>query len=113
MAKKMHGHPQFYEILKDLGDLHSRKNHDYASGGDALGNFQRVAKILEMYPGLKLSSPTVVAVIYALKQLDATLWMLSNGHLAQVEGISSRLQDVAVYSILEMILNEEELCDQS
>ena len=34
------------------------------------------------------------------------------GHCAQVEGISSRLKDVAVYSILEMILNEMILNDE-
>ena len=103
----MFGHPKFYEIVDELMQLHSEKNHDYAAGGDPLGNFHRVAKILEMYPGLKPSDPTVVALIYALKQLDAALWILSNGHEAKVEGIKDRLRDVAVYSILQMILSEE------
>lgn len=100
----MHGHPMFYEILDKLAVLHSKKNHDYASGGDPLGNFKRVAKILGMYPDLQLSDPTVVAMVYMMKQLDAALWLLSNGHKAQVEGIADRLQDVAVYSIIETVL---------
>jgi hypothetical protein len=102
-----HGHPKFYGILEELADLHSRKNHDYASGGNPLGNFYRVANILSHYPGLKLSDPLVVALVYELKQLDAALWMLSNGHEAQVEGISERLKDVAVYSIIEMVIDWE------
>ena len=62
--QKLHGHPRFYEIIEALKDLHSRKNHDYASGGDPLGNFRRVATILAQYPNLKLSNPTVVALVY-------------------------------------------------
>jgi len=103
-----YGHPRFYEIIDGLKSLHSEKNHDYAAGGDPLGNFRRVSQILALYPNLKLSNPTIVALVYALKQLDAALWMLSNGHSAKVEGIAGRLKDVAVYSILQMILNEEE-----
>ena len=104
-----HGHPRFYEILDELAKLHSDKNHDYAAGGDVLGNFHRVASILSKYPDLDLSDPTVVAMVYLLKQLDATLWMLSNKHTAKVEGISGRLQDVSCYSALAMILDEEKL----
>lgn len=105
---KHHGHPRFYEILDDLTKLHSEKNHDYAAGGKATGNFDRVAKILSQYPKLDLSSPTVVSLVYLLKQLDATLWMLSNKHTAKVEGVIGRLQDVMCYSGLSMILYEEE-----
>lgn len=106
-TKQRHGHPKFYEIIEELADLHSRKNHDYASGGDPLGNFRRVAKIFSMYPGLDLSDPTVVALAYAMKQVDATLWMLSNKHKAKVEGTKDRLQDIAVYSMISMILEGE------
>jgi hypothetical protein len=103
---KKNGHPRFYEILDEFADLHSRKNHDYASGGDPLGNFRRVAKIFSMYPGLKLSDPLVVALCYAMKQVDASLWMLSNGHKAEVEGVVDRLQDVSVYAAIGIILAE-------
>lgn len=102
-----HGHPRFYEILDSLGKLHSEKNHDYAAGGDPLGNFKRRAEFYSRYPGLDLSDPIVVTVIDALKQLDAALWLLSNKHTAKVEGISKRLKDVAVYSIIAMVLDEE------
>lgn len=103
----MYGHPKFYDIVDELTTMYVKKNHDYACGGDPLGNFNRVAKILSLYPGLKLSDPSVVALVYSLKQLDAVMWMLSNGHAPTVEGIAERLQDIAVYAILEMILSKE------
>jgi hypothetical protein len=101
-----HGHPRFYEIIEELADLHSRKNYDYASGGDPLGNFKRVARIFSAYPNLDLGDPSVIALVYAMKQVDATLWLLNNKHGAKVEGTSERLQDVAVYSMITMIMEE-------
>ena len=102
-----HGHPDFYRLCEEEMDLHSRKNHDYAAGGNPLGNFNRVSAILAMYPGLKLSDPAVVAITYMMKQLDASLWMLSNGHVAQVEGQKERWQDISVYSKIISILISE------
>jgi len=107
LEKKRHGHPRVYEILEEMAELHSDKNHDYAVGGDPLGNFKRRATIYSLYPGLDLSDPAVVALIDAMKQLDAALWMYSNKHEAKVEGKRSRLIDNAVYSVIAVV-NEEE-----
>lgn len=104
-----HGHPRFYELLDELADLHSRKNHDYAAGGNPLGNFQRRGDLYSRYPGLNLSDPVVVALVDMQKQLDAALWFCSNGHTAGVEGKIDRLRDVACYAILAMIMEEEKL----
>ena len=111
-ANDLYGHPDFYKIVDELKDLHSRKNHDYAAGGDPLGNFYRVANILSQYPGLDVSDPTVVAIIYALKQLDAVLWILANDIETMVEGAGDRFRDISVYSILAMILNKEATMDE-
>ena len=102
-----HGHPDFIE--KSLAEiaLHSQKNHDYASGGDPLGNFKRVANILSMYPKLNLSDAAIVAMVYALKQIDAYLWLKSNGHEAKSEGSAARIGDVSVYAKLIGILDQE------
>ena len=105
-----HGHPRFIEILLDMMDLHSRKNRDYAAsdlGHSPLGNFQRVGKILGLYPGLDPSDPRVVACIYRLKQLDQTLFSISIGREGKVEGMSPRYRDQSVYTVIEEILNEE------
>lgn len=103
-----HGHSAFLPItLKEL-ELHSVKNHDYAKGGPALGNFDRVSAILALYPNLKLSDRRVVALVYALKQLDAVLWGLSENIEHKVEGLNARLQDISVYAkIIQCMLTED------
>lgn len=102
-----HGHPKFIDItLREL-KLHSDKNYDYASGGNPMGNFNRVSSILGLYPGLKLSQPIVVCLTYALKQLDAVLWSLSRNEEGKVEGNTKRLEDVSVYTKIAQILNDE------
>ncbi len=93
-----HGHKEFVPLLVEAAKLHSDKNHDYAKGGNALGNFERASKILELYPNLKLSNPVVVLLVYMIKQFDAVLWHLNTGNDVKVEGPISRLFDMFVYS---------------
>lgn len=95
--EKFHGHPLFHKLTQMEVDLHNAKNHDYAAGGHPLGNFFRVSNILRMYPGLNPADPAIVAVIYAIKQIDAYLWIKSQGIQTKVEGIFERCQDVSVY----------------
>lgn len=104
---RQYGHPRFYALLDELAQLHSDKNHDYAVGGDPLGNFKRRAAIYAMYSDLDLSDPVVVALVDLMKQLDAALWIKSNKHKAKVEGFSGRMRDVAVYSPISIVLEEE------
>lgn len=104
-----HGHPDFVAKCIQEMNLHSNKNFDYAAGGDPCGNFLRVANILKMYPGLKLSDPAIVAFIYALKQMDAYLWIKSNGHKTKSEGKSERLRDISIYAKITDILDHSEL----
>lgn len=102
------GHPRFYEILDELRGLHDRKNHDYAKGGKPTGNFDRVSSILAKYPGFPLDTSWGVAVVYMMKQLDAALWMLTQGHESQTgESVGQRLRDVACYAILAELMYEE------
>lgn len=105
--KHPYGHPRFLPItLREIA-LHSDKNHDYAKGGEPLGNFTRVATILALYPDLKLSDPRIVALTYAMKQLDAVLWGMNSGIKHKVEGANQRLQDISVYVKLVMCMNED------
>lgn len=104
-----HGHREFLPITIQELQLHSDKNHDYASGGDALGNFNRVAAILALYPDLDLADRRIVALVYAMKQLDAVLWGLNGNIQHKVEGLNSRLQDISVYAKIVMCMNSEQL----
>ena len=100
-----HGHAEFNPMTLKEMKLHSEKNFDYAAGGDPLGNFNRVAVIMGMYPNLLLSNPVVIAIVYAMKQIDACLWMLSQNREGKIEDVNSRLGDVSVYVKLAMILH--------
>lgn len=106
--ENLRGHPKFYKIVEELARLHQAKNTDYATEKEPLGNFTRVAEWCIKY---KLITPgheaMKVAIIYKLKQLDAALKLLMTGEEGMVEGISKRLDDVAVYSIIERVLYEE------
>jgi len=101
------GHPKFKQLTEEEIKTHEEKNRDYAGGGDPLGNFHRVAKIFSLYPGLDLSNPVVVAMVYEMKQMDSIFWMLSQGYEGKVETIGKRLSDVSIYSKLARILHEE------
>jgi hypothetical protein len=105
------GHPKFYEIVDKMKELHSKKNADYAEGmkEGPLGNFLRTSAIQRLYPGLDWSSPFGVAAAYMLKQLDAALVLKATSKESLTgEPVEARLFDVAVYSVLMMILDEAE-----
>jgi len=98
------GDPEFVELAIKEMDLYSRKNHDYSGNELPFGNFQRVACILSLYPGLEVSDSVVVSLIYLLKQLDAVLRLKASKTAAKVEGIDSRLADIGVYAKIARIM---------
>jgi hypothetical protein len=82
-----------------MGDLHNRKNQDYAREGKPTGNFDRVARFMRMYPKVDWAQPQMVAVIYLMKQFDALMWMENVGHYSLTgEGKIERLMDMAIYT---------------
>lgn len=102
---KHYGHPDFYKTLEEMAELHSAKNKDYTHGGDPLGNFHRVSAILKIW-GFDIP-PVLVALIYALKQQDAYMWMLSQDYDGETEDIHHRFMDDAVYKVIADILKKE------
>jgi hypothetical protein len=98
------GHPDYIPDMVKLMELHSKKNYDYAHGGDPLGNFDRVAEHFKMYPNLKNSDRVVVAITYAFKQIDAILHALDVGYNPEVDSLDARFQDVVVYFELARIM---------
>lgn len=97
----------YEELTQQELELYRAKNNDYTQGGDTFGNFKRVSSILVLYPKLKLSNPQVVGIVYLLKQLDAALWMLSEGYQGKVENIDTRLTDVGVYAKIIRLIDKE------
>lgn len=111
VPEKRYGHPKFHDMLKEIGDLHDKKNFDYAEGGQQgpLGNFKRIAAIASLYPRTDAwSNPTGVALTYMLKQLDAALMIHTTGKKSKTgENLNERLRDVAIYALLAIILSED------
>ena len=97
----------YEQLTQQELDLYRAKNKDYTQGGDPFGNFKRVSVIMMLYPKLKLSDPRVVAMVYLMKQLDAALWMLSEGYEGEVENIDTRLTDVGVYAKIIRLLGDK------
>ena len=87
--KKLFGHPLFYELTRQEEELHSTKNKDYANIGDPMRNFRSVAKIAKglVTPG---NEDVKIALIYLLKQLDATVNLISEEREGGVEGVMDR-----------------------
>ena len=109
--KNYYGHPDFYKALEEEAELHSLKNYDYAAGGDPLGNFDRVAHLVDFYNILHApySTRTKVCIIYMFKQFDALLDSYGKGRKMKVEGHKPRIQDISVYiKILNILLEEDE-----
>ncbi len=102
-----YGHPSFLPMTLEELQLHNDKNHDYTKDGDPLGNFNRVSAILSLYPNLRASSPEVIALVYAFKQLDAAMWMLNQQYEGSVEDVDTRLRDVHVYLKIARILHKQ------
>lgn len=100
-TKKRYGHPRFYEMLEAMAELHSRKNHDYAGTSDPLKNL-RACKRLELDP--------FMGVMVRLQDKWSRLeeFVKSGTLMVKNESVKDTLMDNAVYSILAIILYEEQ-----
>ena len=95
------GHPDFYKLLEQMADLHSRKNHDYAGTKDPLKNL-RACERLNLEPFL--------GVLVRLQDKWSRLEEFVNSKQLMVknESVIDTLMDNAVYSLLAIILYQEQ-----
>jgi len=101
VEKKQYGHPGFYKLLEQMADLHSRKNHDYAGTSNPLKNL-RASERIDISP--------FIAVIIRLQDKWSRLeeFVKSGTLLVKGESVVDTLLDNAVYSLLAILLYEEE-----
>lgn len=92
-----HGHPRFYQLLEELADLHSRKNHDYARADDPLSNFRQCEAF---------GVPAWLGVLVRMSDKWSRIQQLAGGKMAQNESLQDSLRDLAVYSLLALVLTE-------
>ena len=109
MAKyKGAGHPRFYELLSEIAELHSNKNQDYATSDNPLINFTREGNVLEEYGIITKGNPELkYAMTLMSKQIDGVYKMVGNGDSGKAESVADKFRDIAVYSLICMILCEE------
>ncbi len=100
--KKRQGHPEFYKLLERIADLHSRKNHDYSGESDPLKNL-RACERLNLKPFL--------GVLVRLQDKWSRLeeFVKSGQLMVKNESVIDTLMDNAVYSLLAIILYQEQL----
>jgi len=104
------GDSKFYKVIIELMTLYNDKQSDYATRENPYRNFTTVGKMLEEYNIVtKGLSGIKTGIVYTSKQWDAVLKMVGLGQLGKVEGVSKKLLDIAVYSIILSILYEEKV----
>jgi len=96
-----HRHPgsaRFHEILKELGDLHDRKQADYGRDTDPFANVRASEEW-----GV---TPWVGAMIRATDKVRRLQRFAQRGILMN-EGAADSLRDLAVYAVIALVLLEE------
>lgn len=106
-VKEYHGHPLFYQIVEELKDLHSEKNRQYATKEGPLANFERTGRMISKFlkPGI---NPTLASCLSLVsKQIDGIYELVGEQKQNTVDSLEDKLRDVAVYSVIAMIINRE------
>ena len=107
---KLYGHPKFYEIMKELKQLHSDKNHDYAGTDDPLRNLTACSRIQVSCPKCKHThglEPWIGVLIRLQDKISRLESLAGADPKVKGESILDTLNDTAVYAILGRILKEE------
>ena len=95
---KLKGAPRFHAILKELGEMHDRKQADYGSSADPFQNVRASEAFgIEAWKGCMIRANDKMVRI----QKAARTGSLTN------ENLEDSLRDLAVYSIIGLCLLEE------
>ena len=92
------GSKRFYEILKELGDLHAMKQQDYGTDADPFANIRAGDEW-----GIR---PWVNAMSRATDKVRRIQRYAERGHLAN-ESVEDSFRDLAVHTIIALVLWEE------
>jgi len=94
------GHPKFYRLLEEMGDLHSRKNANYTAGQDHFANIRESERF---------DIPAWKGTLIRMGDKWNRIISMAKGQPDLVgESMKDTLMDMAVYSLICIILLEEE-----
>jgi hypothetical protein len=96
------GDPRFLALLDDIEKLHAVKQRDYGRDADPFANVRASEEW-----GV---SPWIGALIRATDKVRRLQTYAIKGSLSN-EGVEDSLMDLAVYSLIALILFREEQCD--
>lgn len=96
---KRHGSPTFYALLTEMGDLHDKKSHDYASNDNPYGNYHFAGLVSSMFAHCAEDAGfagRVAEKLYRLANLEKA------GKTPKNEGIEDTERDICVIICLWM-----------
>lgn len=91
--------PKFNAIIDEITALHESKNHDYTPDADPLSNLRRCANF---------GIDPVKGVLVRLSDKWSRIEQLASGKSPKHESLRDSLIDNAVYSLLAVILLDEQ-----
>jgi len=96
----MPGHPRFHELLEEIRELHNKKNADYSEENNPLSNF---------YMCEKFGIPAWKGCLVRISDKTSRIFRLATKGKVEVkdESIIDTLKDLAVYSLICIILYEQ------
>lgn len=94
----MAGDPRFHALLKEIGDLHDKKQKDYGVETDPFANVRGSSDW-----GV---APWVGAMIRANDKVKRLQKYARDGQLAN-EGARDSFMDLAVYALIALVLHDE------
>ncbi len=97
---KYHGHPDFYKLLKKMGEIHDKKNHDYSEGQkDPFSNFRMCEAFgIPAWKGCLVRISDKYSRIVQLSTKKAEV---------KDESIEDTLMDLSCYALICIILRRE------
>ncbi len=98
--KALNGHPRFYELLNEAAVLHANKNSNYAKDNDPLSNLRASEEF---------GYPSHIGTLIRMTDKWSRIKELAKGKEDMVgESMKDSLMDLAIYSLLTIILLEED-----
>lgn len=99
-AQTLGGSPRFYELLLTIAELHSKKNHDYSQESDPLSNLRESERF---------GVPAWKGALVRITDKFSRIVQLAGGKTPQIkaESITDTLIDMAIYSLLTIVLFEQ------
>jgi hypothetical protein len=98
MGERMNGDPRFHELLRQIGELHDKKQRDYGADQDPFANVRASERW-----GIE---PWVGALVRLNDKVHRLQQFAKKGELAN-ESAEDSMLDIAVYSLIALILYRE------